>query len=269
MNESIPQDRSPRSPVLPLAECIVLTSKLFDAIRTAIVGPEIAVKPLGYGSTNGAAMTTVATLAQYGLIDRTNGKVSVTPLAVRILHPKSESQKEEAIREAALTPKVMRELFEGYLECSEEVIKGHLIQSGFNSDRARRIAAIHIDNRAFAKLAQPQISSDEGEDSPVTGPEKNNAIAQNAPIPSIKQQSLEPNPAMAVPISVNSGLKTLAQYTIPLGGNQATLVFMGEKLTSDDFDALIDFVEFTKRQFERAQKSIQTSTPQISSSDSE
>jgi hypothetical protein len=50
------------------------------------------------------------------------------------------------------------------------------------------------------------------------------------------------------------GPKKLAEYSIPLGANQATLIFCGEKLSADDFDALVDFVEFSKRQFVRAQK---------------
>lgn len=64
-------------------------------------------------------------------------------------------------------------------------------------------------------------------------------------------------PAMSItapPAVVQPGHKMLAQYTIPLGSNQATLVFTGEQLTPDDFDALVDFVQFSKRQFERALK---------------
>jgi hypothetical protein len=42
---------------------------------------------------------------------------------------------------------------------------------------------------------------------------------------------------------------------IPLGANQATLKFSGENLTTDDFDALVEFVEFAKKQFTRKSKS--------------
>jgi hypothetical protein len=46
----------------------------------------------------------------------------------------------------------------------------------------------------------------------------------------------------------------LSAYSIPLGSNEATLVFKGEKLSADDFDALGEFVEFAKKQFDRKKK---------------
>lgn len=250
---TIPQDRSPRSPNLPLAESISLTAKLFDAIRSATVGPEIAVKPLGYGGTNGAAMTTLATLAQYGLVDRTGGKVAVTPLAIRIIHPKGDDQKELAVREAALTPRVMKELHDGYLDCAESVISGHLIQSGFNADKAKKLASIHVANKAFAKLGQSALTVETEADSHVTDYNLNARLTSGATeIASSKQQIYFPPPSLQPPPKNTANV--LAQYTIPLGANQATLVFTGEELTDDDFDALADFVEFAKKQFVRAAK---------------
>jgi hypothetical protein len=261
MSDAITQDRSPRSPGLTLGDAINLTAKLFDAIRTATVAPDIAVRPLGYGGTNGAAMGTLATLAQYGLIDRSGGKVTITPLAVRILHPKGEDQRESAIREAALFSKVMKELYDGYLDCAESVIAGHLIQSGFNTDRAKRVAAIHVANKAFAKLGSTADQPDSTSDAGVTDAKKESPLTSAPAVVSSARQ-----PPLPVQITSISALtpanpnKVLAQYTIPLGSNQATLVFTGNELSTGDFDELIEFVQFSKRQFERAQKS--TTKPQ-------
>lgn len=250
MSDLIPQDRSPRSPSLPLSDSISLVAKLFDAIRTATVMPEIAIKPLGYGSTNGAAMTTLATLAQYGLVDRTGGKLFVTPLAVRIMHPKSDDQRDAAIRDAALSPKVMNEIYEGYLECAESVIAGHLIQSGFNTDRAKKVASIHVANKSFAKLSCPENTNESDSFSLDEQSSENNDLTGGAPTVLLKiAEAQQPH------VTSKQQSTVLAQYTIPLGANEATLVFSGKKLSSDDFDALTDFVEFAKKQFNRAQKS--------------
>lgn len=257
MNDTVAQDRSPRSPSLPLQDSISLTAKLFDGIRTATVAPNVAVKPLGYGSTNGAAMSTLATLAQYGLIDRSGGKVTVTPLGIKILHPKGDDQRETAIREAALFPRVMKDLYDGYLECAESVITGHLIQSGFTADRAKKLASIHAANKTFAKLAPQEQHSELSEDADVTVDKKETSLTSGAAVAvSVQQPAHQPPSSNTV----------LAQYSIPLGSNQATLVFTGSQLTADDFDELIDFVAFSKRQFQRAIKAKEAHAPTISDS---
>ncbi len=46
----------------------------------------------------------------------------------------------------------------------------------------------------------------------------------------------------------------LAQYSIPLAGSEATLVFTGRSLSPDDFDALADYVALFKKQFQRRLK---------------
>ena len=51
-----------------------------------------------------------------------------------------------------------------------------------------------------------------------------------------------------------AGFKTqnmLAQYAIPLGANEATIVFTGKQLSPADFDELIEYVKLFKKQFER------------------
>ncbi len=252
MSEAITLDRSPRSPGLELVDSINLTSKLFDAIRTATVAPDIAVRPLGYGGTNGAAMGTLATLAQYGLVDRAGGKVSVTPLAIRIIHSKGDEQREAAIREAALFPKIMKELYDGYLDCAESVITGHLIQSGFNPERAKRVASIHVANKVFAKLCPSEQQAQEDNDADVSGDKKETPLTSGGPaISSIRQT---PPPAAPLPVAVGTK-NMLATYTAPLGANEATITFCGDKLSVEDFDALGDFVEYCKKQYERKLKS--------------
>lgn len=47
--------------------------------------------------------------------------------------------------------------------------------------------------------------------------------------------------------------KVLAEYSIPLGGAEATIVFRGERLSPGDFEALADYITLFKKQFERRQ----------------
>jgi hypothetical protein len=252
MSEEITKDRSPRAPSSTLEGAIEAVRKLHSKARTASVKPGVAVQALGYAGMTGTSMSMLATLGQYGLIERSSGNIAVSPLAVRILHPSGDTQKEAAIREAALLPKVFQEALIGFEHCAVEVIANHLIQGGFAPDKAKKVAQVYLDNRSFAKLDDPdKIENNESEER--SNPSSKNAQPDLRPLPPSLPPVTPPapDPARLLP-SDNS--KMLAQYSIPLGENQATLVFTGRELTVEDFEALADFVDFAKRQFARKAK---------------
>lgn len=243
MNKNKTQDRSPHAPALELADAVSFLKKLHGQIGRSSVTPEVAARAMGYAGLTGSSLTLLATLTQYDLISREKGSVSITPLSLRILHPVSTDQQAAAMRTAALSPKVFSSLFNDYNECTEDVLMSHLVQSGFNPSRAKRVARVYTANKAFAKLEANDILAGTNE--------------PNAEEPEKVSTKITSQPA-TVESSASSASRIipdmLAQYTIPLGANQATLVFTGQQLNVDDFDALIDFVQFSKRQFERAAK---------------
>lgn len=245
MNEEpIRETRSPRgAPMMDLESAVAAVGKIHAQGRTAPLPPEAAVKAMNYSGLNGAALTTLASLTHYGLVDRPGGRVAVTPLAVRILHPKSDEQRLASLREAALLPKAFSETITGYEDCSADVIAAHLIQVGYVKERAKKVAKIYTDNKLFARLHEAgNVPEEQPPAKEPVGTSSNDQPPGKAATPTISP---------ALPEAMNQP-KMLAQYSIPLGANQATLSFIGETLTAEDFDALVDFVQFTKRQFERA-----------------
>lgn len=230
--------------MMDLESAVAAVGKIYAQGRTAPLSPETAVKAMNYSGLNGAALTTLASLTQYGLVDRPSGKVVVTSLAVKILFPKSEEQRMASLREAALKPRAFSETIRGYERCGIDVISAHLIQEGYVEERARKVAAIYTANKLFAKL---DIANGDEQIGETTG-----EMETDFEIPPTINQ--KPSPSVAT----QPRKAILAQYTIPLGANEATLVFTGERLAADDFDALVDFVEFSKKQFLRAQKNTQT-----------
>ena len=58
---------------------------------------------------------------------------------------------------------------------------------------------------------------------------------------------------MAPPIEIAkiTGKNVLASYAIPLVKSEAKLDFSGDKLTAEDFDTLIEYVELFKKCFEK------------------
>ena len=237
MSDEIQSDRSPRSPNFTLEHALEQVKKLHSQIGKATVKPESAAIALGYKGISGAALTTFGGLAQYGLIERSKGMVTVTPLAIRLLHPTGDVQLKEAKREAALAPKVFKEIHENLGQCSPEVLTSHLVQSGFTPDRAKRSASVYVANKGFANLSESGNEKHDQTPDAGTLDEKNGDSMEN------RREHLH-----------NTGAREaemLAQYSIPLGGNEATLTFKGEGLSVSDFDALIEYVELFKKQFLR------------------
>lgn len=215
---------------------------------------------MGFNTVHGGVLTTFAGLREYGLIDRPAGKVALTALTVRILHPTSDAQGLEAIQEAALLPKIFQTLLHDFGDCSQPVIESHLVQQGFTPDRAKIVAKVFIANKAFAKLGASgnvNVSEQEPQDEPL--PKATGATESQPHVPTGGKPAAEGSKPFVLvdPLAERHPTKKmLAQYTIPLGQNEATLVFTGEKLTTDDFDALTEYVELFKKQFERAQAGV-------------
>ena len=219
-----------------------MVKKLHTKAGKAKISPEVAVGALGYNGLNGAALGTLGTLTQYGLIDRERGKsVSVSPLAIKLIHPLNPAQETAAKQESALLPQVFKELVsEGFHKCEEELIANHLIQNGFTPDGARKAASVFKENISIAKLEDCGINTSgesETEDKAIdTAGDKDAKLI--VPLVSIDH---------------SKGKNVLATYSIPLGSNEVTITFTGEELSVYDFDALADYVAIFRKQFERKQ----------------
>jgi hypothetical protein len=244
MNEEIKKDRSRNYPKLSLAASVELAKKLYSKAGKAKISPEVAVGALGYSGMNGAALAALGTLTHYGLIDRERGKsVSISPLAIRLIHPLNSEQEIAAKRESALLPQVFKELFDaGFHKCDTALIANHLIQNEFTPDGARKAANMFKENIELAKLQDSSIN-----DSVESQTEDKTADT-------VSHKDVLPPVPPVIPDHIK-GKTVLATYTAPLGSNEATITFTGEKLSVEDFVALADFVDYCKRQFERKQKS--------------
>lgn len=254
MSDENKQDRSPNCPKISLEEAVKLTKQLYEKVGKSKVKRAAAAGALGYSGLTGSSLTMLGALNQYGLIDldRETSGVSVSPLAIKILHPVSAEDAKLSLMTSALNPKVFNVLYtEGFHHCDESVLANNLIQNGFTPENAKKVAAVYLSNIHFTNLDSESIrgASDAKKDEIKAKME----AGTHQPHPVSREIIENEIPEQAKP----TGKKVLAQYSIPLGSNEATLVFNGEKLSLDDFDALGEFVVFAKKQFERKQKSEQ------------
>jgi len=233
------QERSPRSPSHSLAESLDNIEKVYRECGRSEVPAEVAAAAMGYSSLSGASRTALASLSYYNLLHRQGVMQKVSDVALRILRPLSESSKLEALSIAVKSPQIFADLWDNQQNCSENVLSSILVHRGYTEEGARKTARVFKENvefmSAFASL------------SPVDAPEE-----QPQPVPEVSAKSdrKEPEPVSAA-IQREPRAAVLATYKIPLGANEAELVFTGEVLEPEDFDALIDYVEIFKRQFLR------------------
>lgn len=130
--------KSPKYPNYPLSKAIRNARKIFDADRTSPLPREVIAKHLGYSGLSGTADGAIATVVQYGLLERTGkSEMRLSQLAVDIIAPEDEQQKQAAINRAAFLPPLFSEIW-GHFDKrkpSDEALRIYLLRREFN-DRA-------------------------------------------------------------------------------------------------------------------------------------
>jgi hypothetical protein len=149
--------RSPNYPALSLPIALEAADKLWKAEKRTSVSNEAAALALGFKSLSGPARVAIATMRQYGLIDKAEkGHLQLSDLAMSALHGDA-NQKGHALAEAAVNPSLFGELAKTHLEASENAIRSHLLtKKGFAEDGARKAA------KAFRETITSARTSDSG-----------------------------------------------------------------------------------------------------------
>ena len=156
--------RSPAYPAIGLENAIVKARQLYDAEDQRFTNLEAVAAHWETLPTNSAFQVTIAALKQFGLLIDEGSKemrrVKLTPLAMDILiHPEGSAKQIEAIRIAALTPKIHRELWEKYSAKlpSDVSIRVYLLREReeglFNKNHVDAFIAQFKETIIFAKMS--------------------------------------------------------------------------------------------------------------------
>lgn len=128
--------RGVQYPADGLEAAIGMVAEIKAAIGLSAASRETLVEALGYKSINGASARKLAVLTHFGLLDRVGkGTSKISELGRRVLMPTSESDKAQAIAEAAKTPSLFGELFERF--------KGNAVPSLLPNLLAREFGVFH------------------------------------------------------------------------------------------------------------------------------
>ncbi len=125
------------------------------------------------------------------------------------------------------------------------------MQQGFTEDRAKRVAKTF---KSSLEYVPDEVALNTGGDDSGKPGESHEPKGDSPPNAKTKERVS----GFIAPDHIEG---VLARYSIPLGENEATIVFTGKSLSPEDFDALIEYVQLFKRQFQRRQTKEQAPAP--------
>src|SRR5262245_14781162 len=112
-----PRTRSPNYPAIDLETAIERAETLFRTANRHAVGYEVVAKAWSYGTKSSSFRLAIAAVRSFGLLQLEEGGkeklAKLTPLALDIVadYPQGHPKRIEAIKTAALTPKINNELW--------------------------------------------------------------------------------------------------------------------------------------------------------------
>lgn len=251
--------RSPKYPNFSLRTAVKQAEKIFKADRRNVIDRLVAAKHMGYSGLSGPADKSIATLLQYGLLERVGkGEVRISQLAVDILHPDGPRQRAEALVKAAFAPELFKAIKARFPEgVSPESLQSFLVRENFLDRAIGPVTRAFGDNTTFLEQSgandsggspaseAEELSSDDFEDEDMDAP----------PSPTIAQQ-MSHTPAVG-PLSVAD-----MQHLPPPGYSSAAFplaegtVFLSfpERLTSDGYAELAEYLAIFLKRAERTKR---------------
>jgi len=135
------RSRSPRYPSHSLPQANEFVRKVYEGIHRSPVDSLTMLRIMGFAGKSGASATALGSMRQYGLIQGFADNTRVSDLALSILEPISDEERENAIKKAAESPAVFNQILErfgGRLPNSSDALRAYLIRElGFSSTGAR------------------------------------------------------------------------------------------------------------------------------------
>lgn len=198
------QTRSPNYPAISLPEAVELIAKLYQREKRSPADPERVALALGYNSMSGPARTKLSALRKYDLVEDTGNGVRISDLGMTILYPRDPEEKADALRSAATSPGLFRELA-SFPGASDENLASRLIRSGFTEAGAKAAVA------SFRKTMSLVPDEESDYDEPVE--EAQNVLSASPQTDRNRQQSSMPANARTFSMPLSDGVLAELRWT--------------------------------------------------------
>jgi hypothetical protein len=162
------KERSPSFPFIPLNKAIERARAVAEAHKRSPARLTVVGDTWGYGPKSSGLIQTFAALKAYGLMEDIgrgeDRRIQLTDLAWRILHDTREGARNQALREAAIRPRLISEYAQHWLP--ERPSDNHCISElhldrGFTTEAAKLFLRVFDETAAFANLTNSDKMSDD------------------------------------------------------------------------------------------------------------
>lgn len=159
-HEAPKKERSPSFPFISLRKAVERARAMHDRYKREPARVMIIGNVWGLGAKSSGMQQTVAALKQYGLLDDSGSKeerkVTLTPLALRILIDTRPGQREDGLREAALKPRLFSEYqrWAAHRPPDDHIISELRFDRGFTEEAAKTFIRVFFDTMDFAGVAE-------------------------------------------------------------------------------------------------------------------
>jgi len=186
-NDKKKRTRSPAYPFINLETAIKRAKEFWDQEQSNAANLKVAVDHWGYDIKSSGGLQTAAALVSFGLMkDEGSGdrrKLQLTPAALRILHAPDSKERAEAIKQAALAPKIHERIWQkwGNNLPSDASLRYTLLsewEPKFNANAVDGFIKQYKDTIAFAKLTESDKVASEVEDNGGEGESQTPYLAQ-------------------------------------------------------------------------------------------
>ncbi|MEO8673580.1 MAG: hypothetical protein ABI411_19890 [Tahibacter sp.] len=151
--------KSPRAPSIALDDAIAKVIKIYDKERRHAAPSDVIAQDVGYKSANnGAALSTLASLRYYGLLERPKeGHLAVTKDVETYIYTPDEEVRRELLAKWLRCPPIFLEIIETYSSGlpSDATLRFNLIEQGFAPSTAEALIPIFKRSADFAGLYDP------------------------------------------------------------------------------------------------------------------
>lgn len=190
------RSNSPGYPNMSLPKAISAARKIFDADRRNPIDRITAAKHIGYSGQSGASDKALASLAHYGLTEKTGkGEVRVSQLALDIIHPPVPGANKSALVEAGMKPQVFKDLRERFGEhVSEDALRSYLVRENFQNIAIQPVMNAYYETCRFLEQEKAFESRGNGDSEGEESDLSNDNEAGNTMQDTIVQERTPPPP---------------------------------------------------------------------------
>ncbi|MGD0598099.1 MAG: hypothetical protein ABSA64_11345 [Sedimentisphaerales bacterium] len=169
------RERSPVYPVIGLGEAVGKVRALYGREGRNYAPRATAAKAMGYASLSGRSLQILASIYQYGLIERKKGEIKISDEGFTVVNaPENSEEWLNVLAECSLKPAIFGSIYDTYPDSlpSDETLIWYLKKKGFLDDAAKTITQCYKETIELAKPKGHKTADTQEKDNQNAPPEK-------------------------------------------------------------------------------------------------